>query len=55
MDWRKWFGKLGVGQARDPEASDIRDPNLDKAIAEKRIDDCERGIAILKESGLWSE
>ena len=55
MDWRKWFGKPGVGQPRDPEASDIRDPGLDKAIADQRSEDLKRGIALLKEAGLWAD
>ena len=55
MDWCKWFGKPGIGQPRDPEASDIRDPGLNKAIANQRSKDLENGIAILKEAGLWAD
>ena len=45
MNWKNWFGIPGIGQPRDPEASDIRDPGLDAAVADVRrdhVDKCNR-------------
>lgn len=53
IDWI--FGRRGVGQARDPEPGDIRDPGLDKAVAAVRKTDLDKAIDIMKSAGLWDE
>ena len=55
MNWKNWFGIPGVGQPRDPEASDIRDPGLDAAVADVRRDHVNKAIESMKAGGLWDD
>lgn len=45
---RLMFGTPGIGQARDPEPGDIRDPEIDKAIADKRKSDLAKAMRIME-------